>query len=164
MDSLVGWLEALRAERINVENESSGIDLKTDGAVLAKTYVGTIVQLCQASADLCKHYESIALEIERMESIQQIGPAPNAEASTPKLRAKRKQQTAKFPQRAAWLRQRLAEREWDHNDPPKHRGPDRKTVLKILDGGDVRESVLESLAESLSKKHSNVGLLEIPRA
>jgi hypothetical protein len=68
-----------------------------------------------------------------------------------------------FPKRAEWLEQRLVERGWDHNDPPRFNGPDRKTVLKILAGGDVREDVLEKLAKALSTKFGKVDLLEIPR-
>jgi hypothetical protein len=68
-----------------------------------------------------------------------------------------------FPERAAWLRGRLAERAWNRNDPLKHRGPDPKTIDKILRGETVREDVLEKLATSLSKKGKVVDLLNIPR-
>ena len=68
-----------------------------------------------------------------------------------------------FPNRAAWLRERLAERAWNRNDPLKHRGPDPKTIDKILRGETVREDVLEKLATSLSQKGKAVDLLNIPR-
>ena len=68
-----------------------------------------------------------------------------------------------FPKRAAWLRDRLAERAWNRNDPLRYRGPDPKTVDKILRGEAVREDVLEKLATALSKKGEVVNLLNIPR-
>ena len=69
-----------------------------------------------------------------------------------------------FPNRAAWLRQRLTERGWDHNRLPRHGGPHRKTVLKILAGGEVNPDVLEKLAKSLSfsTKVPKVTVLDIP--
>jgi hypothetical protein len=71
---------------------------------------------------------------------------------------------AQFPNRAIWLRERLAERGWDHNDLPRHGGPDRKTALKILAGGEVRPDVLDKLAKALSfsKKVPKVTILDIP--
>jgi hypothetical protein len=68
-----------------------------------------------------------------------------------------------FPKRAAWLKERLAERAWNRNDPLRHRGPDPKTIDKILRGETVREDVLEKLARSLSQKDKTVELLNIPR-
>jgi hypothetical protein len=68
-----------------------------------------------------------------------------------------------FPKRAAWLLKRLAERAWNRNDPLRHRGPDPKTIDKILRGETVREDVLEKLANALSKKHARVELLDIPQ-
>jgi len=71
---------------------------------------------------------------------------------------------AQFPNRAIWLQQRLTERGWDHNDLPRHRGPDRKTALKILQGGEVRPDVLDKLAKALSfsAKAPKVTILDIP--
>src|SRR2546423_578861 len=57
-----------------------------------------------------------------------------------------------FPNRAAWLKDRLAERGWNRNDPLRHFGPDPKTIDKILQGIGVREEVLDKLARALSKK------------
>jgi hypothetical protein len=67
------------------------------------------------------------------------------------------------PNRAAWLQDRLTERAWNPNDPARQGGPDRKTMRKILNGGAVREDVLEKLASALSKKHGRVSLTDIPR-
>jgi hypothetical protein len=68
-----------------------------------------------------------------------------------------------FPKRAAWLLKRLAERAWNRNDPLRHRGPDPKTIDRILRGETVREDILEKLARALSQKGEVVGLLDIPR-
>jgi hypothetical protein len=69
---------------------------------------------------------------------------------------------SKFTNRAVWLRQRLKDRAWDHNDPIRHNGPDRKTVLKILKGLPVREDVLEKLALALSMKGPKIQPADIP--
>jgi hypothetical protein len=68
-----------------------------------------------------------------------------------------------FPRRAAWLKERLIERAWNRNDPLRQRGPDPKTIDKVLRGEPVREDVLEKLAKALSKKHAIVALLDIPQ-
>lgn len=75
-----------------------------------------------------------------------------------------RKRTALFPNRAAWLSQRLAEREWDHNDLPRYGGPDRKTVLKVLAGGQVNDDVLGKLVKSLSfsAKAKKPTILDIP--
>ncbi len=68
-----------------------------------------------------------------------------------------------YPRRAAWLRVRLRERAWNRNDPLRQRGPDPKTIDKILAGSAVRVDVLEKLANALSTKRATVDLLEIPQ-
>jgi len=163
MDSLVGWLEALRESGFGIDQQPGfGIETDENDKTVGQVYFGTISCVCLSSADLCKHYESVALETERLANL--LSSAPNAKTDTLKVKIElRNEQRETFPKRAEWLRERLAERGWDHNDPPKRRGPDRKTVLKILNGGDVRGSVLESLAQSLSEKYASVGLLDIPR-
>jgi hypothetical protein len=103
--------------------------------------------------------------VELQTSLFSPGSALNPPDELPieKLRVSRKR-TAQFPYRAAWLHQRLVERGWDHNDLPKHGGPDRKTVLKVLARGEVNPDVLEKLAKSLSfsKKAAKVTVLDIP--
>ena len=65
--------------------------------------------------------------------------------------------------RASWLKDRLLERGWSNSDPLKYRGPDRKTVEKILRGEPVRNDVLEKLAAALSEKHAKVSVFDIPK-
>jgi hypothetical protein len=70
VDSLNGWLEALRESGFNAEQQPGfGIESNEQGAVVAHAYSGTISSVCLASADLCKHYESAALEQERMADV-----------------------------------------------------------------------------------------------
>jgi hypothetical protein len=76
---------------------------------------------------------------------------------------RRRKAVPDFPKRAAWLRDRLTERAWNRNDPLRFRGPDPKTVDKILRGEAVREDVLEKLATAFSQKGEIVNLLNIPR-
>lgn len=69
-----------------------------------------------------------------------------------------------FPNRASWLLDRLRERSWNKHDLARHRGPDRKTTQKVLDGLAVREDVLEKIAKALSsKKGANVEVTDIPQ-
>lgn len=86
----------------------------------------------------------------------EAGPTVNGTGETPQ-----------FPNRASWLRERLRERSWNKHDLSRQRGPDCKTVQKILDGQRVREDVLEKLATALSKAPDSkrlpkVTLLDIP--
>jgi hypothetical protein len=69
----------------------------------------------------------------------------------------------KFPRRASWLKDRLIERGWGNSDPSTYRGPDRKTIEKILRGQAVRNDVIEKLAAALSRKSSDVRVLDIPQ-
>jgi hypothetical protein len=68
-----------------------------------------------------------------------------------------------FPNRATWLKNRLLERGWGNSHPSQYRGPDRKTVEKILRGEGVRNDVLEKLADALSRKRDKVTVLSIPQ-
>ena len=64
----------------------------------------------------------------------------------------------RFPERAAWLKERLYERGWNKHHVGQHRGPDKKTVHRILDGYKVREDVLGNLATALSDAPASKGL------
>jgi hypothetical protein len=72
-------------------------------------------------------------------------------------------QTERYPARAAWLRERLAERDWNEHDVESHNGPDHKTTKKVLDGFAVREGVLEKITAALSQKYAKVELAHIPQ-
>jgi hypothetical protein len=84
-------------------------------------------------------------------------PLPKNEAQT--------QPKGQFLKRSEWTRTRLRERGWDHNDPQRFSGPDRKTMLKILSGIAVKEDTIEKLVMSLNRKKIDgviVTLLEVP--
>jgi hypothetical protein len=70
MDSRTGWLEALRQYRLNAEDMPLMLETKPDGTTAAHIYCGSITAIRQASVDLCKILESMALETERMEQLQ----------------------------------------------------------------------------------------------
>jgi hypothetical protein len=70
MESLTGWLEALRGYQLNAETHGIGIESRPDGTIISRLYSGSIVQICKASVDLCKLLESMALETERMKNNQ----------------------------------------------------------------------------------------------
>jgi hypothetical protein len=65
MESLTGWLEALRQQRLNAENENVAVETNPDGTVASHIYIGSVMRLRQASVGLCKFHESLALETER---------------------------------------------------------------------------------------------------
>jgi hypothetical protein len=113
---------------------------------------GEVDHICNVSATLCYRFQKQAMEVE--------GPAAGKSTSVISI--------PKFPERAAWLKQRLQERNWNKHDVLCHWGPDQKTVQKILDGDGVREDVLEKLATALSdvqpfRKLPAVNLLDIPQ-
>ena len=107
-------------------------------------------------AERWKHESEIRLQSLRVER-GKPETAPNPGAVAPS-----QPETAERPNRSAWLKGRLLERGWSTSDPYRFRGPDRKTVEKILRGEAVRNESLEKLAEALSKKHSKVKVLDIP--
>ena len=95
-----------------------------------------------------------------------VGILPNPGTLTKRCHASNKSirpQQMMFPMRAKWLRLRLTERAWNRHDPHRRRGPDPKTIDKILAGTAVREDVLERLANALSDKSEKVTLLDIPQ-
>jgi hypothetical protein len=57
-----------------------------------------------------------------------------------------------FAKRAAWVMDRLKERDWDHNRPVEHGGPDRKTMKRTLSGLRVHEGTLDKLLIALNKQ------------
>ncbi len=71
MDSRDGWLEALKEYQLNAEIQGTGIESKPDGTIVAHVYSGSIMRVCQASVDLCKLLESLALETERLANIHE---------------------------------------------------------------------------------------------
>lgn len=71
MDSRDGWLETLRQYRLNIEDQTPVmIECDPEGTAVTYIYSGSIVDLRQASVDLCKLLESQALDMERMEEVR----------------------------------------------------------------------------------------------
>jgi hypothetical protein len=175
MDSMVAWLEELRSRGLNHEPGPIASEVNPEGGIVACTYTGTISNVCHASADLCKIFESVELEIERLRRVKaemdRISPArdgeenlhkeldPHAAVSDPP-----KTNTPSFPKRAKWADDRLKEREWDWNHPSRFGGPDRKTVKKILAGKYVQIGALAKLVTALNRirKGKNIEILDIP--
>jgi hypothetical protein len=70
---------------------------------------------------------------------------------------------AAFPERAAWLKSEMQNR--DHMTPyalHKAGGPDSKTIKRILEGKPVRDSKLELVASALSHRGPKVRFVDIP--
>ena len=77
--------------------------------------------------------------------------------------------TPLFPNRAAWLAAKLAERGWSKHDLQENNGPEHRTTQKILEGSGVQENVLLKVVSGLSQKArlrgqplSPVALSDIP--
>jgi hypothetical protein len=71
---------------------------------------------------------------------------------------------ALLSKRASWLKQRMGERGWTKHDISRQRGPDHKTVQKVLNGYRVGEAVLERIAFALNSKREfpSVSILDFP--
>jgi DNA-binding XRE family transcriptional regulator len=90
MDSFTGWLEALRGCLWSSDSQATGVESDPDGTVIARSYFGTVTNVCQASVDLCKLQESLALETERMADLREqqvrdlrpLSPLPFAQGPT----------------------------------------------------------------------------------
>lgn len=120
---------------------------------------GNIAHVFLESAEFC---EDLAHGVAGKALMRAAGDLPNAETGGHGV------DTGRFPKRAEWLKDRLRERSWNKNDVSRRRGPDRKTVQKILDGRGVREDVLDKLATALSsapesKKLPKLRVLDIPQ-
>jgi hypothetical protein len=81
MDSLDGWLEAIRGSGLNSEDQQGiGAETNDSGEIIANLYFGTVSQICHVSANLCRHYESVALEAERIAENLRESKAKSEEA------------------------------------------------------------------------------------
>jgi hypothetical protein len=135
-----------------VETEDGGIERRT----YWDTSTATIEGLFKSSANHCVKLRSLGSHLNSGD--ENAAKHPRAAMSRPVVG-----QESMFPQRADWLRARLKERAWNRNNPLRYRGPDPKTIDKILAGATVREDVLEKLANALSQKVKKVTLLDIPK-
>jgi hypothetical protein len=70
MESLTGWLESIRYYGLYEEHALQGESANPEGQVVGHSRMGTVIDLCQASVDLCKHLESLALEEERKDGLR----------------------------------------------------------------------------------------------
>lgn len=158
---LIVWLESLRKERANLDVVRHWPEYAPDGSPAVHSSV-SINGVCRVSADFCKVLEIRALEAERRSKTSGSAPVPapqgGAAVSENKTVAKR------FPGRAIWLDERLRERSWDHNDPSGFGGPDRKTVLRMLDGLSVSPDSLRKIVIALNRNKigKSIGLLDVP--
>jgi hypothetical protein len=142
-----------------------GDRLDPDGPAVRGWVLCTIRPVCQASADYCLERAKLARRDE-LTPIEDLSPTPEAapeQSPISRTISVGAQAELRFPKRSEWLRARLAERSWNRNDPLRHRGPDPKTIDRILAGKAVREDVLEKLANALSKKFTKVTVLDIPQ-
>ena len=104
-----------------------------------------------------------AEELKRLEGptktspvLERSGASTVQEAAAVKRRRPRRP-LPHFPNRALWLRHHLEKRGWSNDDLHGFRGPDRKTVERILLGKAVRNDVLKKVADALE-----VSALQIP--
>ncbi len=101
-----------------------------------------------------------AEELKRLEGPTKTSPvlgAPTVQGAAAVKRRRPRRPLPHFPNRALWLRHQLEERGWSNDDLYGNRGPDHKTVEKILQGKGVRNDVLKKVADALK-----VSALQIP--
>jgi hypothetical protein len=111
--------------------------------------------------DLYMKVATRSLEKPRAEPARAASVAP----AKPESKSERpRQPISRSPNRASWLKDRMRERGWSNGDLAKFRGPDRKTIERIIRGEPVRNDVLEKLAEALTSKHAKVSVLDIPES
>jgi hypothetical protein len=104
----------------------------------------------------------LPLMAEGLKRLRPAAPAPGPAPIDPSPEAGTSA-AVEFPKRAQWLADRLLERSWNKHDLAAHRGPDQKTIQKVLDGKSVRPDALEKIARGLTAKLVEVKVLEIPR-
>jgi hypothetical protein len=139
-----------------------GDRLDPDGPSVRRSILCTIRPVCQASADYCLERAKLARRDE-LRAVEDLSLKPGEGQNSPAISPMPAKHELPFPKRAAWLQARLAERSWNRNDPLRQRGPDPKTIDRILASKAVREDVLEKLATALSKKFTKVSVLDIPQ-
>jgi len=103
------------------------------------------------------HFSAEAYKLARESENRQDAPAAYAEPT--QVGADK----AEFPNRAAWLQRELDTRRWTVHDVERFNGPSYRTVRRMLEGKDVRGTVLEKLAQALSEK-GRVSLGDIPNS
>ena len=155
------WLRHYPAQK--ARNIVMGVALSEQ----AENRIGERAGLCgptEVDAGTDMHAGSALLELTESARRPEARPEPNS-GSVTNLENRHEVQPNDEPyrRRAEWLKHRLLERGWSTSDPYRQRGPDRKTVQKIIRGKPVRNDVLENLAEALSKKHGKVSVLDIPQ-
>lgn len=117
---------------------------------------GSIINLCRSQA--------AQMTQGQIEAIPWSGSTTEPAASVP-AGGQQNGLVAENPQyknRARWLREQLKLRSWNKHDVERKRGPNHKTVQRILDGSDVRVDVLEKLATALSAKGGKIEPPDIP--
>jgi hypothetical protein len=120
---------------------------------------GIIRRVCKASAEYCQSLVTRAMAADR----KSLVPQQVAESRAFHDRDSQNQpEKPQFPERAKWLKVKLKERGWGRQNPYKYRGPDPKTIDRILRGDPVRDGSLQTLAAALSAKGLPVNLRDIP--
>jgi hypothetical protein len=97
----------------------------------------------------------VRAEIARRAPEPEATPQPDSEPAQPPSTESLPSHKAplQFPNRAAWLKERLRERHWSKLALERKAGPgglDHKTIQKVLDGVQVTNGVLDRLASALS--------------
>src|SRR5262249_55664477 len=59
---------------------------------------------------------------------------------------------SQFSNRAAWLKDRLAERGWNKHDLQRYNAPEHRTTQKILNGLSVQDGSLQKVIVGLNSK------------
>jgi hypothetical protein len=114
--------------------------------------VGYFAGFAPASPLLEPAYQPISESEQRPAIIQFVADLMQAEAA----RVAAKQMPARYPRRAAWLRDRLEERGWGSHDLEAEGGPNHETTYRILQGAWVQNRSLQKLARTLKIKVNEI--------
>ncbi len=114
--------------------------------------------------DLFMKVVSSGLEKQHDSEVPASSDVPTTQVKIASKTGDLEHQIPEFTNRALWLKDRMLERGWSNTDSSKYRGPDRKTIEKILRGEAVRNDILEKLADALSHRYAKVSVLDIPQS
>lgn len=112
----------------------------------SKWHVGAITGEALSYTSLKLMAEATARAVESQNTVRSTEPVTESAVSVPP-----------FPNRAKWLKARLAERVGNKHELQRHGGPEHRTTQKILDGGAVQEDVLRKVIVGLQSKQTHKG-------
>jgi hypothetical protein len=142
--------------------ESECLDFLLESArPLHLTDAGKIRTDIQASIEGSPEWREFRRRLREVADAQ----AADEPTSSPKSEhpSSRNVQALRYPNRAEWLQDELALRDWNVHELQAQGGPNWKTTRKVLDGLHVSRGVLEKIVIALSAKKKKVIFSGVPQ-